>query len=410
MTTGVSDAQFQQNHVRFTRIIWVFAFIWVVGLYITGMRLSYFDYLAGNVPDIVMAKLTLPTPQFLNNLAFRVVEFTAPVIFLIAGTLLFLRLGNYRMAWLTSLSMIMGVPSTSAPILSLGNFYPEWYPLMGGLQTIGFTLFIIYFYVFPDGRFKPGWTRLAAVLMFVFAISYPFCKQCNPFSTQSIIPLGILGSFLLLGLFAQIYRYLRLSSPLQRQQTKWVIFGFALLVGGTAIVILPRILFSSITFGGTIGALYDFIIIPVAFLLQLSVPVTFLLAITHYRLWDVDIILRKTLQYSILTGLLLLIYFGLVLLLQSIFDSVSGQQSPVAIVLSTLVIAALFTPLRKRVQAVIDRRFFRKKYDAQQVLAQFAQTVRDETDIASLESELSHVLQETLQPELVSLWLKEGRR
>jgi len=102
---------------------------------------------------------------------------------------------------------------------------------------------------------------------------------------------------------------------------------------------------------------------------------------------------------------LTLVYFGMILLLQTVFNSASGKQSPVAIVISTLVIAALFAPLRRRVQAVIDRRFFRKKYDAQQIMARFANTARDETDMKALTAELVRVVQETLQPEHLSIWL-----
>ena len=126
-------------------------------------------------------------------------------------------------------------------------------------------------------------------------------------------------------------------------------------------------------------------------------------------IWDIDVIIRKTLVYGVLTALLALVYFGGVVLLQRLVGTLTGAaQSPLAVVVSTLAIFILFAPLRGRIQDVIDRRFFRKKYDSQQVLAQFAQTARDETDLDALTTELARVVQETLQPEGVSVWLKES--
>jgi len=133
-------------------------------------------------------------------------------------------------------------------------------------------------------------------------------------------------------------------------------------------------------------------------------------AVLRYRLYDIDLIIRKTLQYTALSALLALVYFGMVVLLQTVVGQATDAQSPLVIVVSTLLIAALFTPLRKRVQTFIDRRFYRQKYDAQQVLAQFAQTCRDETDMDALTAELQHVIQETLQPEQITIWYRQARR
>ena len=126
---------------------------------------------------------------------------------------------------------------------------------------------------------------------------------------------------------------------------------------------------------------------------------------------DIDVIIRKTLLYTATSALLALVFFGSVILLQRGFEAVTGQQSQLAIVLSTLAIAALFNPLRARMQRWIDRRFYRKKYDSQQVLARFAITARDETYMQVLTAELAHVVQKTMAPKRVNMWLQgDGRR
>ena len=177
-----------------------------------------------------------------------------------------------------------------------------------------------------------------------------------------------LAVFILIGfvliLFCQIYRYRVVSTPIERAQIKWFVAGLAVLV-------VESVAGSLLT--GTVLASGHGFVSDLSNVLSLVIPASITISILRYRLWDIDVIIRRTLVYTALTVLLALVYFGSVVLLQRLFGRLTGvAQSPLAVVVSTLVIAALFTPLRRRIQDGIDRRFYRKKYDAQQVLAQFA--------------------------------------
>ncbi len=140
------------------------------------------------------------------------------------------------------------------------------------------------------------------------------------------------------------------------------------------------------------------------------VPVSIAIAILRYRLWDIEILIRRTLVYSILSAILALVYFGGVTLFQGLFSKFTGDQSSAAIVLSTLSIAALFNPLHNRIRSFIDRRFYRSKYDSEKTLLAFSQVLREEVDLDELNERLVAVVNETLQPERVGLWIRNKTR
>ncbi len=218
---------------------------------------------------------------------------------------------------------------------------------------------------------------------------------------------GAIGWYGSLAMFALtiislIHSWFTQRDPASRAQLRWAISGLVL---GIGVIML--------TFPSAFGwienvALID-LLSTVASMGFAVIGLGLGVAILRYRLYDIDIILRKTLVYAVLSGLLLLVYFGSVLVLQTLVGRTAGEQSPPVIVLSTLLIAALFAPLRRRVQGAIDRRFFRSKVDAQQVLASFAETARDETDMDVLTAELARAVRETMQPEGVGVWLREPR-
>lgn len=324
------------------------------------------------------------------------------LVYIMVGLLIFMRRSNDWMAQLLSLMLVMFA------VEGVQNLGPLM-PLVNVLYVVPAVIFVLLPFIFPDGRFVPRWTQWALVpllLVSVTASSLPVLGLPVTSTGYSLLLLLSFGAWLIVAGYAFIYRYRRVSSPAQRQQTKWAVGGF--LVGMLLFIPFTIVLiwFPPDTPSPQRLAFMLLVYMPLYVLSYLGIPLGVAFAILRYRLWDIDVLVRKTLVYSVLTALLALVFFGVVTLLSGLLSTVTGQQSALAVVASTLVIAALFNPLRRRVQNGIDRRFYRKKYDAQQVLAQFALFARDETDLDALTGELARVIQETLQPEGISIWLK----
>jgi hypothetical protein len=351
--------------------------------------------------------LSLDFYAWYTTIAFAVFGF----VFFAIAWLIFWRRSDDWMALFVSLWMVMIGFGANAVIPALG-------PLLFVLAGAGiFPLFCL----FPDGRFVPGWTRWLVLGWIVYSFINLLIAPPPARGISSSPPGPLSQVAFLVGIGAQIFRYRWSSTPLQRQQTKWAVFGFA-----GWFVCLVALLLALAFLPALRDPLPDFVLDRYIFAFVGLLPILFIpagisISILRYRLWDIDLIIRRTLVYSLLTGLLSLLYFSGVALLQGVLTAdrgrltagegaVSGPPSAVVIVFTTLLIAALFNPLRRRVQDFIDRRFYRQKYDAEKALAEFADSARSETDLGQLSQRLTGTVQETLQPERVSLWLRTQSR
>ena len=309
--------------------------------------------------------------------------------------------------WMTLLAALMlvyqGSNNLVNPVQQVSGFWQ--FPA----QVQGYLAFVLVFLtllLFPDGRFRPRWTPW----LFAIWVVTLWLGNFGPLP-QALLPFFLLlwAGLLLSLLIIQVYRYRRVSTPVQRQQTKWVVLGVGTVLIFEAVAsILQTPLFPSISAQGTLSALllaYGTFVIPVL------IPLSIGLAILRFRLWDVDVLINRALVYGLLTGVLVALYAGLIIGLESLIGIVAGTANkPIALVLSTLVIAALFQPLRTRVQSVIDRRFFRTKYDAARALEAFSSALRQEIDLEQLQAQLLSVVVETMQPAQVSMWLRDAPR
>lgn len=273
------------------------------------------------------------------------------------------------------------------------------------VPLIGITL------LFPSGHFVPSWSRWAFMVGIVAGLAMLVQPSFDITDLSTLAPvsmalLALLAILLFLGLAGQVYRYRRISRPAERQQTKWALFGLILWLAYMLVSSIPYYYLNSLPEGtpDPWWARASFL----GWFLSLNIfPLFLTIAITRYRLWDIDLVINRALVYTALTALLALVYFSSVALMQSLFTAASGQRSPVSIVASTLLIAALFNPLRRLVQGFIDRRFYRSQYDAAQTLARFAAAAREEVDLDDLKEELARVVQDTVQPVAVNVWLKK---
>jgi hypothetical protein len=327
----------------------------------------------------------------------------------VVASFLFWRRSDDWMAMLFSVQMLTSIAFTTRSLSALEHAHPAAQGPVHFIWLLSFVLGMLTLYLFSDGRFVPRFTRLLAVVAVVLIALSPGLPEgllTLPRTPEGISVwhwrVAVLGLLALwsTGVLAQAYRYRHVSGPVERQQAKWVMFivgcfmvmitlGFVL---PSLFLNLPDVWFAAVLLAS----------VPLA----IALPISIAFAILRYRLYDIDRIISRTLSYGLLTGLLACVYVGLVLILGQLFGGIGAEPPSWAVAGATLAVAALFQPARRRIQAVVDRRFNRRKYNAAKTVEAFSLRLRDEVDLDALSTELLAVVDQTMQPTRASLWLR----
>jgi hypothetical protein len=419
-TQAASPIRLLGRKLFLARVIWIAVAGIAMGLFVVGVPADYTHY-STVCPDSecggawrlepedvgAVEKLGLSVSVYAAyNVALDIVQTLG---FWVLGAVIFWRRSDDLMALIIALMLVSfgSVGGASYVLYAFGNTHPAWLPLIRFVESIALISFFTSFYLFPDGRFVPRWTRVPIVVLIVCQVPFVFFAWFDQGISSylySLLLLCLLGTLI----FAQVYRYARVSRPVERQQTKWVVYALTTVITILVVTGWVGLAFSGLRQSGVSGMLYTLGSRTVWTLSLLFIPLSIAGAIVRYRLWDIDILINRTLVYGSLTALLAAMYIGGVTATQAIFGALTSQQEQpqLAIVASTLVIAALFNPLRKRIQSFIDSRFYRSKYDAKKTLEAFSARLSHETDLDALSEDLVEAVRETMQPAHVSLWLR----
>jgi len=396
------------RHLLVARVGWLVVFMVSVGLFFASIP-AYYDVIVSDfeLPGVrASLEASRVSVQF-YAICLILIGFVSTVVWVAVAMIIFWRRADNWIALFASLSLItfgtLSLPP-SLPALA-GHSFAAWL-LIRLLALFGTVAFYTFYLLFPSGRFVPRWTRWAVVI-FIAHDAFFYLFPGSIFDLASSLPLldfAMLTTFVCIAIGSQMYRYRYVSSPVERQQTKWVVFGLVSAGLGGGAIELP-------ISGNPLGQFSPLHVLALEagfFGALLLIPLSIGVAIVQDRLWDIDIVIRRTLVYSILTASLALVYFVGVAVTEAAFRALTSQeeQPQLAIVASTLVIAALFNPLRRRIKSFIDRRFYRRKYDARKTMEAFSATLSHETDLDSLSDDLVTVVRETMQPAHVSLWLR----
>jgi hypothetical protein len=330
----------------------------------------------------------------------------------VIGAIIASRLPHHPIGWICCAIGLIAAVDHFAGEYAIFALLAQPHPLPGGramlwlqgwfwMLFVGLIVFLLL--LFPTGRLPSSrWRPFAWASVGVISAAVIWSSAISPDVGFNAPPSPVQLSVLLLGgvAAASLVVGRRNARGIERQQIKWLLYVGPLFFIAAGLHIGFYYFWLS---EGSWGLWASYLLVIVG---GLSGPIAIGVAILRYRLYEIDLLINRTLVYGSLTATLVVLYFGGIVVLQRVFVSLTGQRSTLAVVASTLLIAALFTPLRRRIQSFIDRRFYRRKYDARKTLEAFSAQLRDETDLDALSDDLVGVVRETMQPAHISLWLR----
>jgi len=357
---------------------------------------------------LIALNVSLNTPAY-----FFWPELTVLAIgYSVIGAIIASRLPNHPIGWICCAIGLIAAVDHFGGEYAVYALLAQPHPLPGGkamlwlqgwfwMLFVGLIVFLLL--LFPTGRLPSSrWRPFAWVSVAVISVGVIYSSAISPDvrfdAPPNPIQLLILGLGLVAAASVVVGR--RGARGVERQQIKWLLYAAPIWFVGAAFKIAV-FYFMQVEASWALWAGYLLVAVG-----GLGGPIAIGIAILRYRLYEIDIIINRTLVYGALTAMLVAVYVGSIVLLQGLLRALTGQESQLAIVASTLTVAALFNPLRRRIQSFIDRRFYRRKYDARKTLEAFSAKLRDETDLEALNNELVGVVKETMQPAHVSLWLR----
>jgi hypothetical protein len=357
------------------RLLWAVVTVLAVGVFFAKISVLYTVLGHPSAPTQALMDQLGISPTFRAAYVIGVESIAAVVFFAVAIALARFK-SDHPPALLAS-TALLAFGASGATLNVLTQVDPRWALPVAVLGFLYRTTFVIFLYIFPDGRFVPRWTKFASACWIAIALLVVMPAWVPLSAERWPAPIGLPIELLLLGtvVYAQVFRYRHVSDLRQRRQTRWVVFGVAVAISLSFVAELPRFIFPSLNQPSVAALLYELIFLGLWDLPLVLIPLTVGIAIFRHQLYDIDVVINRTLVYGLLTAVMAGLFAGTVKLVEKLLLSFTGQKSDQALVLATLVIVAAFTPVKNGLQELVDKRF-KEPPDPLRQLKAFGEQVR----------------------------------